>query len=261
VGDLALVLRQARYGLVSLSRNPRAVVFTLIFPVVFLVIFASVFGAGDDSTDFAGLSLSTDAYFTAGIMAYAIAMSCFSTMAISLTTQRESGQLKRYRGTPVPPWTFIAALILRSIALVALMVVALLAIGRFAYDVDVSAEALVGLVVYVLLGTATMCVLGIALTGVTPSADVASTVAPFGLVVLSFFSGVFVPVEELPSWLEEIGKVFPLAHLAEGLQTSFAVSSGTGLEAANVAVLGFWAIGGLAIAARAFKWDPQASHG
>ena len=25
-----------------------------------------------------------------------------------LTTQRESGQLKRFRGTPMPPWTFVA---------------------------------------------------------------------------------------------------------------------------------------------------------
>ena len=53
----------------------------------------------------------------------------FSTLVISLTTQRESGQLKRYRGTPVPSWTFIASLVLRSMALVAVMVVVLLALG------------------------------------------------------------------------------------------------------------------------------------
>ena len=45
----------------------------------------------------------------AGIIAYSISLSTFTTLAVSLTTQRESGQLKRLRGTPMPAWTFIAA--------------------------------------------------------------------------------------------------------------------------------------------------------
>lgn len=262
MGDLALVLHQTQYGLRGISRNPRVVVLTLAFPIFFLVLFNSVFASGDESTAFEGGQISTDAYFTAGIIAYSIMMSAFTTLAISLTNQRESGQLKRYRGTPMPPWTFMAAQILRSVLLAVVMVVVLLAIGRIAFDVDIPAERLVGLVVYVVLGTATMCALGIALTTLAPTADAASTIAPFGTVILSFVSGVFVPVDELPSWLEEVGKVFPLAHLAEGLQTSLVTGAGgTGLAADNVAVLAVWALAGLAIAARGFKWEPQAARG
>ena len=55
-----------------------------------------------------------EAYFTAGIAAYAIILQTFTSLAISLTTQRETGQLKRLRGTPMPAWTFIAAQIIRS---------------------------------------------------------------------------------------------------------------------------------------------------
>lgn len=261
MSDFSLTLRQTKYGLKSLGRNPRAIVFSLIFPVVLLVLFNSIFASGDSSSTRlpGGLDIDIDSYFTAGIMAYAIVMSCFSTLAISLTSQRESGQLKRYRGTPMPPWTFMAAQILRSILMVALMVVVLLLIGRFAFDVEVRAETLAGLAVYVLLGTATMCCLGIALTTVARTADTASTIAPFGAVLISFVSGVFIPVEELPSWLAEIGRVFPLAHLAEGLQTTFASSaSGIGLSAENVAVLAAWGIVALLVAAREFRWEPQA---
>lgn len=262
MSDLGLMVEQTRYGLKSLFRNPRAVVLGLVFPVFLLVIFNAVFAtSGDESTEFAGGTLSTDSYFTAGILAYAIMMSGFSTLAIALTTQRESGQLKRYRGTPVPAWTFIASLILRSVVLCTLMTVVLLAIGKLAFGVDLPGEAFLGLVVYVFLGTATMCVLGIALTAVTPSADAVSTIAPFGSVILSFISGVFIPVDQLPNWIEEIGRVFPLYHLAEGLQTTFAASSGTGLDAGNVALLGAWAAVGIVVAARGFRWEPQASRG
>ena len=46
-------------------------------------------------------------------------LSAFSTMAIGLTTQREGGTLKRLRGTPLPPWVFMAAQVVRAILLIA----------------------------------------------------------------------------------------------------------------------------------------------
>ena len=46
-------------------------------------------------------------------------------------------------------------------------------------------------------------------------------IGPFTAVILSFISSVFIPIDQLPSWLEDVGRVFPLFHLAEGLQTTF----------------------------------------
>ena len=109
------------------------------------------------------------------------------------------------------------------------------------------------------LGTATLCSLGIALTAFTPTADTASTIAPFSVVMLGFFSGIWIPVDQLPTWLETVGKVFPLYHLALGLQTSLAPgASGSGLEFQNVLVLALWALAGARIASRRFRWEPQA---
>jgi ABC-2 type transport system ATP-binding protein len=262
-GDAALVLRETRFGLLTAVRNPRVVVFSIAFPVVLLVLFNSIFTSGaDKTTQFSGGTISTDAYFTAGMTAYSIMMSAFTTILVGLTTQRESGQLKRLRGTPMPAWTFIAAQVLRSIVLVVAMVTALLLIGHFAFDVDLHSDTVVGLIVYVGLGTATMASLGIALTVVTPTADAASTIGPFTAVILSFISGVFIPVETLPNWLESIGRVFPLFHLADGLQATLASgTSGTGLGGDNVAVLAIWGVAGLVTAARHFPWEPQASRG
>jgi ABC-2 type transport system permease protein len=261
MGDLALVFRLTYYGLKSTTRNPRAIVFALLFPVVFLLLFNSIFAEQGDTVNVDGTSVPVESYFTGGLMAYAIMLNCFSTLVISLTTQRESGQLKRYRGTPVPAWTFIASLVLRSMALVAVMMVVLLALGVAAYDVKIHGEALVGIVVYAVLGTATMCALGVAVSAFAPNADAAGAIGPFSAVILSFISSVFVPIDQLPEWLQQIGRVFPLFHLAEGLQTSLGVTSGTGLSANNVAVLAVWAVGSAIVAARAFKWEPQTARG
>lgn len=53
----------------------------------------------------------------------------------------------------MPAWTFVAAQILRSAALVLIMMVALLAIGSIAFGVALPAERLIGFAVYVVLGT------------------------------------------------------------------------------------------------------------
>jgi ABC-2 type transport system permease protein len=261
VGDLTLVLRQTYYGLKTTSRNPRAIVFALLFPVVFLLLFNSIFAKDSSTISVGGVELDAQTYFTAGLMAYAIMLNCYSTLIVSLTTQRESGQLKRYRGTPVPAWTFIAALVLRSMALVTAMVIVLLAIGAAAYGVDIHGTAIVGLIVYAVLGTATMCALGIAVSAFAPNADAAGVIGPFSAVILSFISSVFIPIDQLPDWLQQVGRVFPLFHLAEGLQITFGTTSGAGLNGNNVAVLAVWAIGSAIVAARSFKWEPQSARG
>lgn len=263
MNDRGIVLAQARMAILVALRTPRTIIFTIAFPVVLLVLFNSIFNHGGNETTTlpSDVRLSAEAYFTAGIIAYAAALSTFTTLAVSLTTQRENGQLKRYRGTPMPPWTFIAGQIVRAEAQALAMAAILLAIGAVAYGVPVPAATFPAFVLYLLLGTATLCALGIALSAFTPTPDAASTVAPFSVVILSFISGVWIPVDQLPSWLESVGKVFPLYHLALGLQTTLAPGAvGSGLEAGNVLALVAWALIGIRIAARRFRWEPQAAR-
>jgi ABC-2 type transport system permease protein len=262
MSDARLVLVQARYILIARSREPRAIIFTVAFPIFFLVIFNSIFSTTHEINLGGGLKLDPKAYFTAGIIAYATALSTFTTLAMVLTTQRESGQLKRFRGTPMPPWTFVVGQISAAIVQVTVVTVVLMAIGRIAYGVSLPGSTAIGFVVYVLLGAATFCAMGMALTVFTPSPDAAAAIGPFSIVVLSFISGVFVPVDTLPSWLEQIGRIFPLFHLADGLQTTLAPgATGLGLSADNVSVLAIWGLAALFIAARRFHWEPQASRG
>jgi ABC-2 type transport system permease protein len=264
VKDRGIVLAQARMAILVALRTPRTIIFTVAFPLILLVLFNSLFNGGgrDTATLPNDLKLSAQAYFTAGIVAYSVALSTFTTLAVSLTTQRENGQLKRYRGTPMPPWTFIAAQITRATAQALFMTVILLAVGALAYGVPVPGSTFPSFVLYVILGTATCCALGIALTAFTTTPDSASTIAPFTVVILAFFSGIWIPVDQLPTWLETIGKIFPLYHIALGLQTTLAPNAkGSGLDLGNVLILAAWALAGARIAATRFRWEPQAARG
>jgi ABC-2 type transport system permease protein len=264
MSDRGIVLAQARMAILVALRTPRALVFTVFFPLILLVLFNSLFNHGGSETTTlpSDVKLSAQAYFTAGIVAYSVALSTFTTLAVSLTTQRENGQLKRYRGTPMPPWTFIAAQITRATAQALFMTAVLLTVGAVAYGVPVPGATFPAFVLYVILGTATCCSLGIALTAFTTTPDSASTIAPFTVVILAFFSGIWIPVDQLPQWLETVGKVFPLYHLALGLQTSLSPgATDSGLDLENVLILALWAVAGARIASKRFRWEPQAARG
>ena len=261
MSDAGIVLVQARTAIAVALRTPRAMIFTVAFPLVFLVLFNSIFIGGNDSTTLPNdARLSVQAYFTAGIVAYSVALSTFTTLAVSLTTQRERGQLKRYRGTPMPAWTFIAGQVSRATVQALAMTALLLALGALAYGVPIPSSTFPAFVLYVVVGTGTLCSLGIALSAFCPTPDAASTIAPFTVVMLAFFSGVWIPVEQLPAWLEAVGKIFPLYHLALGLQTTLAPDAGgTGFDAGNFAVLAAWALAGTTLATRRFRWEPQSA--
>ena len=257
MADVRLALAQARYALLAAVRVPRMVVFGVVFPMILLVLFDGVFTKGSDQTvGFQGGTLSASAYFTAGVTAFAVAQQAFTSLVVGLTAQRESGQLKRLRATPMPVWTFVAGQVLRCVALTWLMAAALLVIGAGAFGVSLSAERVAGYAIVVALGTLVFCALAMAVTSRTPTVDSASAVGPFLVVMLSFISGVFVAADQLPDSLARIGRVFPLYHVADGLDGVLAARQGTGLGASDLLALAIWGVAGTWAAVRRFRWEP-----
>lgn len=256
--DLRLVATQLRLQLISVGRNRRAMVLGAVFPAVLLVMFNSVFASDSGTVQLAGAEVTANAYFTGGMLAYAIVTSGFSQQAMTLVAQRESGQLKRLRGTPVPAWTFVLATVLRVTVMGLAIALVLLAIAHFGYGVGVSSAALGEVLLYVLLGTATTASLALVATSIATDVDSVGAALPLATVVLALISGVFVPVDQLPSWLAEVARIFPLYHLAAGLQTALGVAGRTGLHAGDIAVLCAWALWGTIFAARHFSWVPRA---
>lgn len=113
-----------------------------------------------------------------------------------------------------------------------------------------------GLALYTVLGTTAMASLGLAVTRICPTTDAASALGPFAVVILAFISGVFVPLSLMPGWLVDIGRVFPLEHLAHGLRAALSAPSSAGITAQDVGVLVAWGAAGTLVALRTFRWEP-----
>ncbi len=263
MGDARVLAVQTRFALVGARRNPRVIVFNIAFPIFLLVFFEAAFTHGSNrTTHVGGQVISTKAYYVAGLAAYSVMLQTFTTLAITVTTLRESGQLKRLRGTPMPAWSFIGAQVLRSVVLVVAMVLVVFLIGTLAFGVHLYAAGVLGMVVYVAVATIVFSALGLAATIVCRTTESAGVVGPFTAIILGFTSGAFIPLAVLPKALVTVAKVFPLYHLVAGLQRGVAQgATGTGLTAADLGILAAWALAGLLLAVRGFHWEPQANRG
>lgn len=253
MSDARLVLHQSRYDIRIFVRDPAATFFTLALPVVFLVLFVTIFGS---QTLDSGVETTT--FFVPGIVALAMVSATFVNLSISLTQQRENGVLKRVRGTPLPPWVFVAGRVVTAVVVGLAMAVVLVTIGRVFYGVAVPGVPLVGFLLTLAVGAAAFSALGIAITSAIPTEAAASAVANAVSLPLFFISRIFVPAESIPDWLLSIADIFPLKPFADALFNAFdPATSGLGLAWGDLAVVAAWGLAAALLAARTFRWTPR----
>jgi ABC-2 type transport system permease protein len=254
--DLRLALRQVRYEQRAFWRNRTAAFFTVLLPVMFLVIFASLYG--NDPVPFGGRQVPYVTLFVPGILAYGIVGTTFSNLAVSIAGLRQSGVLKRVQGTPLPRWVYLGGLIGSAVVTTLAFSVVVLVLGRIAYGVQPRLATAPALVLMIVLGTAAMSGLGLAISSVIPNRDAGPAVTNAIVLPLSFFSGVWFSTEEAPKVLRLIADAFPLQPLAHGMQHAFLGStSAPGLTLFDTGRLAGWLIVGVVAAMRWFRWTQR----
>ena len=251
---LALVGHQFRYDQKAFWRNPASVFFTVMFPVILLLIFATIFGS--QTVEVRGGHIDTDAYYVPAIISLSIISATMQSLAMSLVIAREDGRLKRSRGTPMPPWVFIAGRIGNSIVTAILMMALLAAIGGLLYGVHFPWERVPALLVVLVIGAASFCCLGIALTALIPSQDAAAPIVNALLLPLYFLSGVFIPDDQLPSGVIGFADVFPIRHFFEAFFDAY-VPGTEAIAWGHLLIVAIWGVGGLLLAVRFFRWTPR----
>jgi ABC-2 type transport system permease protein len=170
---------------------------------------------------------------------------------------REDGRLKRGRGTPMPPWVFIAGRIGNSIVVAVLMLALLAAIGGLLYGVSLPWERLPAILLALVVGAAAFCCLGIALTAAIPSQEAAAPIVNALLLPLYFLSGIFIPEDQLPSGVIHFADVFPVRHFFDAFFDAYVPAGGPAISWDNLAVVAIWGVAGALLAARFFRWTPR----
>jgi ABC-2 type transport system permease protein len=256
MSGLRLFAHQFRSDLLRFWRNPQSRYFTLLLPVVFLVIFESLF-KGFTVVD--GRRIAIITFYVPAIMTLGIISASFVNLTQAIVTQRENGEYKRLRGTPLPAAFVIGSRALVGVVVAVLMSALLLAIGGLAYGVSIPRSTMPALVLAVVVGAAVFACVAFALVRLISTTEAAPPATNLMVLPLYFISGVFVPESQIPRFLHDIAVVFPIYHLSRAVRLPFVHAHGAAVAGSDLLVLAAWGLAALLIAARTFEWSPVAA--
>ncbi|MEU0178434.1 ABC transporter permease [Streptomyces massasporeus] len=260
-GAWGLGLRRGALEIRQFFRQRDQVVFTFAFPVVFLFLFASIF-----RDDVEGAGITASQLYVPAMMAAGIMSTSFQALGISIAIEREDKVLRRLRGTPMPPAAYFLGKIWLVLFTGLLETAVLLLVGTTCYGVGLPSDAgrWFDLAWVFVLGITACALLGIAISSVPNSANSASSVVVLPFLVLQFISGVYIAIGTIPDWMLNIGALFPLKWMCQGLRGVFLPESAQVLEQAGswesgrvALVLGAWCVGGLALCLLTFRWKDR----
>ena len=253
---LVLAVRQIKYENRAFWRNPPAAFFTFVFPLMFLVIFNLLFG--NREFEVPGGTTHTSTFYVPAIAALSVITACYTNIAMSVSFSRDQGLLKRIRGTPLPGWGFLFGRIAHATLIAVLLVAIVTVAGVVFYDVDAPTNTMPAFLVALMLGAATFCALGLAITSIIPNADASPAVVNASILPLLFVSNVFIPMHDAPGWLNTFSDIFPIKHFSAALLTAFnPFEEGSGFDLGHLAVMAGWMVAGLLVALRYFSWEPR----
>ncbi|SEH04012.1 ABC-type multidrug transport system, permease component [Nonomuraea solani] len=247
-----MIARLVRHELTSFFRTPMAAVFTIAMPLLMTVIVGAAVG---NEVVAAGTGVKVMQFVIPVMMVFGVAQGCFGMLAIHLADLRDREWLKRLRGTPAPASAVLAGLIGASLVIALLTAALLLAAGLIFYDVQIVWRTLPALLLTLLAGAACFSALGFAVVGLVRSAAAVQLAGTGLLLALAFISDIILVGARLPAWLDVLGWIFPLRHLANAVRDAMnPFLTGSGFQAGHLAVLAAWGIGGAAVAVWRFRW-------
>lgn len=247
-----LTLRHFGYEMKMFRRTPAAMFFVVVLPVLLLVTFATLYGT-QRLSGFGRVRFSQ--YYVPTMAAFGLMTSCYANLAGRFVYRRETGTLERFRGSPVPLVALIGGFLAFSVAVGSAVCAVNVSIGAAFYGVSIP-DHLLAYLLFLVVGAASFCAMGVAIASVIPDLDSADPIIWGTLFPLLFISGTFSPISTA-SPLHRLASIFPIQHLTNAALTAFGNQHpGPGIAWADLAVIAAWGTAGLVVALRRFRWTP-----
>jgi ABC-2 type transport system permease protein len=234
-------------------RIPAFSLTVVALPVLFFTFFGLPF-ARQTRPD--GISLG--AYLLASFAAYGVGSVMVFGFGIGVATERGLKVDVLMRATPLPPAIAIAAKVLNALVYALLSLVILIAYGTLVGGVRQDLTVWLSMIGRLLAGSVPFIALGFAI-GYLCGPNVAPAVANLIYLPLSFASGLFLPLSQLPGFVRELAPYLPAYHY--GQLAWGAVGAQTERLGVSLAWLAGYTALFLAIAIRAYRREESRKFG
>ena len=246
---MRLYRHQLRWEQLLFWRSRESAVFVFLFPLLLFTLLTAVYNGRIYGRPASWALL-------AGMLGYGAATTAFAGLALILVGRRELGMLKRIRSTPLPPATYLVAVLTSIMVVFALQAVSLFVLGKVLKSTPWP-QNVVSLALALALGAAVFAALGLALTGYIRSLEGSSAIVNVIVLPMAFLSGSFGPTRHYPQALRAIGAVLPLKPLIDLINGIYLHGQQIWDRPRAVALLIAWGIFGMVVAIRKFRWEPR----
>ncbi len=190
-------------------RLPAFSVTSVLLPAVLFTFFGLPFAR---MTRASGASVGAEVL--AGFGAYAVGQVMVFGFGIGVANERAQKMDVLARTTPLPPLVHLSAKIAVGLVFALLSLAVLFAYGRVAGGIALPPAVWLSLVVRLLIGAVPLIALGFAI-GYSAGPNAAPAVANLVYLPLSFASGMFMPLSQLPGFVQRVAPYLPTYHHAQ----------------------------------------------
>ena len=222
-----LFTKEIRYEFLKLLRRKSFSLSVIGFPVMFYLLFGIAnrhSGAG---------SFQIAKYLLGGYACFGLVGAALFGIGVGLAMERTAGWLDLKRASPMPPMAYLVAKCVTAMAFGVIIVCLLTALGLTLGGVHLTLGEFARMMAFTVAGAVPFASMGLLLALVIPATATPGVVNLIYL-PMSFLSGLWMPIEALPHWLQRIAPIFPTYHLAQAMLGIF------GYAQPGTSALGHW---------------------
>jgi ABC-2 type transport system permease protein len=239
---LRILATETKYEFLKLIRLPGYIIPTIVFPLMFYTIFGLAFGGRNAQ------SISVATYLIATMGAFGVIGAAMFGLGIGVAGERGQGWMTVKRASPMPMAAYFGAKVMMALIFGTIIVLLLFTLGFVFGNVRLPALGWIGLGTSLVLGAAPFCALGLAI-GYLAGPNSAQPIVNLIYLPMAFGSGLWMPLEMLPKFVQHLAPALPPYHLARlalanvGLDPSGASTHALFLSGFTVLFLGLAAVG------------------
>lgn len=191
-------------------------------------------------------------FLAPGFMALTVITGSLQGVATAISREKEQGTMDGLLVSPIPHLSIILGKVTAQTVRGLIQGFLILILSIILFGVRIYGSPITMLIVMV-LGTASFVGVGIILTAVAPDQETAQMMTVLLQFPMMFVSGILFPIDQMPTWLQLIGKAMPLYYAADALRKVIILNATLPTIMPDIIILVIYTILTMAIAIPLFE--------
>jgi len=191
-------------------------------------------------------------FLAPGFMALTVVMGTLTGLGAAISREKEQGTMDGIMVAPVSRNAIVAGKMIAQTVRGLIQGFLILGLSMLLFGVQVYGSPLL-MVVVMLLGVASFAGIGLIVTSLAPEQETAQMMMMLLQFPMMFLSGLLFPMDQLPGWLQWVGKALPLYYAADALRKVIVLSASLNQIYMDVVVLVLYSFATLGVAIPIFN--------